>query len=103
MTDPKIVISKEVTSPEEQVATDKTLELYRAVVEQLENADFPIEEDNDNSQERDVIVALVINLMVNRNYCVDCFMARLLEVSRGTDDAGLLYRHSSEEEKQNMN
>ena len=94
--------SIELEGPKQlQEKTELTFEAYQYISNMMEQRVST--EDGHKRAEMDFVVSLIINLMVNEPFCLNCFMTRLMEVINKLESSGVLFSHTSEEEKQKMN
>ena len=100
MTDHKMITT---LTNSEQNMDEKSEAAYAAYSQTVKLIKANIDDDNERHQEIDFVLSLVMNLMINRHYCLDCFMTRMMEIVDKLEKTNAFFVHSSEEEKQKMN
>jgi len=81
---------------------DKMQQAYAVFKVLSDIVDENITDDENRHKEMDFVIGLIINMMVNRPYCLNCFMTRFMEVINRMEDNDVLFTHASEEKKQEM-
>lgn len=91
--------------PEHLTDADEKMQHSYVMFKTLSGAidNFIIENDENKQKEMDFVIGLVMNMMINRPYCLNCFMTRFMEVIDKIEQENTFFNHSSEEEKQKMN
>jgi hypothetical protein len=79
---------------------DLSVEAYEAIADILNRR---VKDDDTHADEVAFTISLILNLMVNRNLCVNCLMSKLLKIVEQVDNQNMLFKHTSEEEKTRMN
>ena len=97
MTERKMIIALDIPDADIEEKTKFAYEAFNAIVKIIEENTDP--DDMHRREEMDFVVSLVINLMVNRNYCLNCFMTRLMEVITKLENKNILFKHTSEDPK----